>query len=112
MLVPLTFRDKNDFPYQRDGAEVLWAEAAGQNCILHFEDGSAEAWGYPLCAFHKKVWEINSFRRLDRFILAKVLRIQKRRWLNALFLNGFVLPLSRKANKRLKMYFKNHIPAE
>ncbi|MBI3500731.1 MAG: hypothetical protein HY063_02965 [Bacteroidetes bacterium] len=113
MLVPLTFRDANGFPYQKDGADVLYAKARGQNCELYFENEKEPLiYGYPLNYFHDKVWSINWFRRLDRFLLVKVIKIKKRAWLKAQFYNNIILVLTRKGNKRLKAYLKKHPPAE
>ncbi len=55
MLVPLTFKDSQGYPYEKDGAEVVYAKARGQNCELYFEKGDPEIYGYPLKVFHQKV---------------------------------------------------------
>ena len=110
MQVPLTFRDKYGFPFERDGADVVWAESAGQHCILYFGKDDFEYWSYPLNEFHRRVWSTNYFRRLDRFMLIKVAAVKKRIWLKALVYNGIVVEFTRKANKRLKAYLKKHPP--
>ena len=110
MLVPLRFKDKNGFYRERDGADVLWAVSAGQHCILYFSKTDYEYWSYPLKEFHRRVWDINCFRRLDRFLLVKVLRIKRRISRKAQFYNEIILDLSRQANKRLKACLKKHPP--
>ena len=112
MLVPLTFKDKYGFPRERDGADVLWGETAGQHCVLYFSKEDFEYWSYPLKEFHRRVRDLNYFRKLDRFTLIKVTEIKKRIWLKALFYNGIILDLSRKANSRLKVYLKKHPPVK
>lgn len=104
MVVPLTFRDSEGYPYQKDGAEVFYARARGQNCELYFEKGDPEIYGYPLKVFHQKIWETNLFRKLDRSLLVKICKVLKRKARKALLDNGTALELSRKANKRLKYY--------
>lgn len=108
MLVPLIFRDENGFPRKRDGAEVLYAVARGQNCELYFENGAFELYGYPLNTFHQKVWATNLFRRLGKFLLVKVGKVINRKWREAIFHSGKILKLTRSANKRLKAYFLKH----
>ena len=112
MIVPLTFRDKNGFPYKRDGADVLYAVARGQNCELYFENGDFELYGYPLNFFHQKVWVLNLFRRLGKFLLVKVGKIKNHKWLEAVFSSGKILKLTRSANERLKAYRLKHPPSQ
>lgn len=102
MLVPLTFRNEKGFPYQRDGADVLYAEAAGQNCILHFENGAEEVYGYPLNYFHQKLWDTNLFRRIDRYLLLKYSTLVNQKWLKAILNTGKILDVTRDGNKKVK----------
>ncbi|MBI4947436.1 MAG: LytTR family transcriptional regulator [Bacteroidetes bacterium] len=103
MSVPLTFR-KNGFPYTREASDVLYAESAGQNCILHFENGDTEFYGYPLKFFHQKVWSTNLFRRLHRSYLVKMSKVISQVWLKAILFNGKIISLSRKGHKRVKKH--------
>lgn len=110
MQVPLTFRDKNGFPYIKDGADVLYAKARGQNCELYFENGEVEIYGYPLSCFHLKVWDTNLFRRLGKFLLIKVGQVANRKWRKVIFTTGKILSLTLSANRRLKAYLQKHPP--
>lgn len=104
MLVPLTFRNKYGFPFQKDGADVLWAKAMGQKCFLHFEDGNELEWSYPLNAFHKKVYSTNLFRRVHDSFVIKISEAIGKKWLCALLSNDGVIPLSRRYNKKFQKY--------
>lgn len=102
MEVPLTFRDPDGYPYQKDGAEVLYAKARGQNCELYFENGDMEIYGYPLNYFHQKVWDINLFRRIDRYLLLRYRTLANQKWLKAILLSGKILEVTRQGNKKVK----------
>jgi len=107
MLVPLTFRDKDGFPFTKDGAKVLYARPRGQSCKLYFEDGTELEYGYPLNYFHhEKVWNTNMYRRIDRFLLLKISWLTNRKWLMAILRNGKLLALTKKGNKRVKKYLE------
>ena len=108
MAVPLTFRDKNGFPYQREATDVLYAKTRGQNCELYFENGEVEVWGYPLKYFHKKVWDTNLFRRLDRYLLVKISKVVNYKWLKVILCNGNIVALTRMGNDKVKKYFIKH----
>ena len=108
MAVLITFRDKNGFPYTRDAEKVLYARSRRQNCVLYFENGDVEVWGYPLSYFHQKVWDTNLFRRLDRFLLVKISKVVNRKWLKLILCNGCIIGLTRKGNNKVKNYFVKH----
>ena len=108
MLVPLTVKDVNGCSYTRDGALVIFAEAFGQKCILHFENGEVFIYGYPLCEFRKKVWELNFFRKLDRSLVVKICKVIKRRAKKAFFPNDIVLKIGRAANSQIIYYLKKY----
>ncbi|MBI3500844.1 MAG: hypothetical protein HY063_03535 [Bacteroidetes bacterium] len=113
MQVPLTFRDVNGFPYQKDGADVLYAKARGQNCELYFENEKEPLiYGYPLIHFHQKVWDLNLFRRIDWFLLVKIGCVLNRKWRKALLSNGLILRLTRSGNNKLKNYLAKHKNSE
>lgn len=113
MLVPLTFRDKYGFPYQRDGAQVLYAKALRQKCELFFEDGKKETWGYPLEEFHRKVYSTNLFRRVHNSYLIKLSKVLGKKWLKALLPGSIIIPLSREYNKKFQKYLdRNKVSAQ
>lgn len=111
MLVPIIFRDKNGFPCRKDAATVLYARARGQNCELYFENGEVEIYGYPLIDFHKKVWGVNLYRRLGKFLLVKTEQVKSQKWLQLIFRNGTIIKLTLTAHNRLKDYLEKHPPA-
>ena len=106
MLVPLTFRDVDGFPYKKDGADVSYAIARGQNCELYFENEKEPLiYGYPLIFFHKKMWTANLFRRIDRFLLLKIAMLAGGKWCKAILRNGKILNVTRReGNKKVKKY--------
>ena len=104
MLVPVTGKDSEGYPYTKDGAEAVYVIAFRQKCILYFEKGEPLIYGYPLNYFHQKVYETNLFRRLDRSYLVKIGKVIKRRARKAILSSTLFLKLGRKANKKLKYY--------
>ncbi|MBI3502496.1 MAG: hypothetical protein HY063_11960 [Bacteroidetes bacterium] len=113
MQVQLTFKDKDGFPFFRDGADVCWAQPARRKCILHFKNGEALVYGHPLNYFHKKkVWALNLFRRFDKFLLLNISQLANGKWLFALLKNGKMLPLTRSGSKKLKRYLLRHKNSE
>jgi len=108
VLVPLTVKDLDGCSHTVDGAEVIYAEAFGQKCILYFENKKAFIYGYPLCEFRKKIWQLNFFRKLDRSLAVKICKVIKRRAKKAFFPNDIILKLGRCANSRLKYYLAKY----
>jgi hypothetical protein len=91
-----------------DGAEVIYAEAFGQKCILYFENKKAFFYSYPLCEFRKKIWQLNFFRKVDRSLLIKICKVIKRRARKAFFANDIKLTLGKAANSRLIYYLEKY----
>ncbi len=103
----LRFKDEDGCTFLRNALDVLYAEALGKQCVLHFENGERLVWNQIMGAFHKLVWDSNLFRRLDRELLVKVFNIRHASG-RALLATGKVLRLGREANSRLRNYILRH----